>query len=101
VTGPRGNRGFELLPSTAEMRLNSVQLALEMAFGMMRKGAEIPTGEREQRVRENHADCITGLGQSWGGGLGGLRADRVLRSAPQQRAVTVVELARRVACAGC
>ena len=49
----RGNRGFELLPPTAEMRLNSVQLALEMAFRMMRKGAEIPTGERDQRVREN------------------------------------------------
>jgi hypothetical protein len=49
----RGNRLFELLPSTADMRLNSVQLALEMAFRMMRKGAEIPTGEREQKVPEN------------------------------------------------
>ncbi len=33
----RGNRGLELLPLTADMRLNSVQLALEMAFRMMRR----------------------------------------------------------------
>jgi len=31
------------------MRLNSVQLALEMAFRMMPRGAEIPAGDSEQR----------------------------------------------------
>ena len=43
----------ELLPLTADMLLNSVQLALEMAFRMMRRSAEIPAGDSEQRVQEN------------------------------------------------
>jgi hypothetical protein len=49
----RGNRGFELLPPTAEMRLNSIQLAHEMAFRNDAQRRGNPNGrKRTESTRE-------------------------------------------------